>query len=228
METVLIAIILLAAGLALGVVLGIRRRPRPGAAPTIHSTVQSVRSIGQLSAYKIFTKEIVTQTDHSWGEIGKRYLSWVLSRKKMAMIFEFAIDLKYDLRSADFAIHESAPGDFVITMPPPTCDVQIRNIYFYDEQGAKLLPWLLPDLLNSFLPTGFSEEDKNRLVSAARAHAEQQALKLIENYEPDVQGSAETTLRAICRSLGASNARFEFLRKVERDLSVVYPEKISA
>ena len=228
MESVLIALILLIAGVVLGVVLGIKRRPRTTTAATIHSTVQSVRSIGQLSAYKIFTKEIVTQTDHSWGEIGKRYLSWVLSRKKMAMIFEFAIDLRYDLKSPSFEIQESAPHHFIITMPPPTCDVQIRNIYFYDEQGAKLLPWLLPDLLNSFLPTGFSEEDKNRLVSAARAHAEEQALKLIDNYEPDVQGSAETTLRAICRSLGAPNTKFEFLRNVERDMSVVYPEKLSA
>ncbi|MFA7644893.1 MAG: hypothetical protein WCX92_06845, partial [Thermovirgaceae bacterium] len=81
---------------------------RPGSSrgreTTIHSSIQQLKSIGQLSVFKVLTKEIVTEVDHSWGEIGKKYFSWILSNRKMAMIFEFVIDFRYDLRSPDFQI----------------------------------------------------------------------------------------------------------------------------
>ena len=82
------------AGVVLAVVVGLvlffwlrKKKARPAKETRIFSSIERLRAIGQLSAYKVMTKEIVTETDHSWGEIGARYLSWVLSNKKMAMIF---------------------------------------------------------------------------------------------------------------------------------------------
>ncbi len=201
---------------------GYRMRARPGTLISIHSTLEQIREIGHLSVFKVFTKEIVTESKHDWGDIGSRYFSWILTTKKMAMVFEFQIDFRYDLRSPLFRIHEAERGKFVVSMPPCIYEVTLLNVQFYDEQQPRLLPWLLPDLLNGFFSRGFTERDKNELVSAAKRQAEAQARAIIDDFLTNVEGSATTTLRAICRSLGAREVRFEFTREVEPQVSVAY------
>lgn len=194
----------------------------------IFSSIEQLKAIGQLSVYKVLTKEIVTETDHTWGEFGNRYLGWVLSGKKMAMIFEFEIDFRYNLQSPKFEIDEKGPGRYSVQMPPCDYEVNIRDIRFYDEQGSKLLPWLLPDLLNGFLSGGFSEENKNKLVDAAKGHAEKQALELINNIQSEVQKSAKTTLESISRAFGATEIDFRFSTQEATQVSVEVSDKIAS
>jgi len=194
----------------------------------IFSSIEQLKAIGQLSVYKVLTKEIVTETDHTWGEIGTRYLSWVLSGKKMAMIFEFEIDFRYNLQSPRFEIQEKGMNAYTISMPPCDYEVNIRDIRFYDEQGSKLLPWLLPDLLNGFISGGFSEEDKNKLVDAAKRHARNQALELINNIQSEVQKSAKSTLESISRAFGATHLDFEFSSLHAENVEVEVSEKIAS
>jgi len=217
------AVLALAGVLAVRLILR-RRRGGSGAAITIHSSIQHMRSIGQLSVFKVITKEIVTETDHSWGSFGMKYLNWVMSGKKMAMIFEFEIDFRYDLRRPEFGIDADGTDAFTIRMPPCVFEAHIRDIRFYDEQKSKFLPWLLPDLLNGFLQLGFSEADKNKLVDAAKGHARQQAMELIMNLQSEVQASAKTTLQSISRAFGATSVRFEFLPQgtIELDVNVAH------
>ena len=205
-----------------------RLKKKPGGEVRVFSSIEQLRSIGQLSVYKVLTKEIVTETDHSWGEVGSRYLSWVLSNKKMAMIFEFAIDFRYNLQSPTFEISETGEDRYAITMPPCEYEVNIRDIRFYDEQGAKLFPWLLPDLLNGFLGGGFSEEDKNKLVDAAKNHAEKQALELINNIQSEVQKSAKSTLESISQAFGATHMDFTFTSRAATELDIAISEKIAS
>ena len=194
----------------------------------VFSSIEQLRAIGQLSVYKVMTKEIVTETDHTWGEFGTRYLTWMLSKKKMAMIFEFAIDFRYNLQSPLFEIIETGESSYSIKMPPCDYEVNIRDIRFYDEQGSKFLPWLLPDLLNGFLNNGFSEEDKNKLVDAAKGHAEKQAFELINNIQSDVQKSATTTLESISHAFGVENIDFRFSAQIATELKVAVSEKLAA
>ena len=222
-------------GIVVAVVLGLvffvwlkRKKSGPAKETRIFSSIERLRAIGHLSVYKVMTKEIVTETDHSWGEIGARYLSWVLSNKKMAMIFEFVIDFRYNLQSPQFEISETGPSSYAISMPPCDYEVHIRDIRFYDEQGAKLFPWLLPDLLNGFLGNGFSEEDKNKLVNAAKNHAEKQALELINNIQSEVQKSAKSTLESISRAFGATNVEFKFNSKPATEVEVEVSDKIAS
>jgi hypothetical protein len=224
----LLALLLMLAG---GLVVWLVMRGRGGSSAreqTIYSTIQQLRSIGQLSVFKAVTKEIVTETDHSWGSFGKKYLSWVLSNKKMAMIFEFEIDFRYDLRRAEFQIVETGEAAYQLTLPPCMYEVHIRDIHFYDEQGSKFMPWLVPDLLNSFLGVGFSEEDKNNLVRSAKSHAEKEARKLIDSLQNEVQSSARAVLQSIGKAFGAQSMDFEFMREAQPDLSVAYPQKEAA
>jgi len=203
---VLLVLVLLIAGLAF---LLLRSRSR-GDTVSIQSNLEGLRSIGELSVFKAFTKEIVTEVDHSWGDFGRKYLDWIYSSKKMAMIFEFEIDFRYNLRHNEFRVVKTAEDTFEMCMPPCNYDVNIRNIEFYDEQHSKLLPWLLPDLLNGFIGGRFTEEHRNKLVMAARAHAEEQARRLIANLAEDVEGSARQTLIALGKSFGAVNVELNF------------------
>jgi len=204
------------------------RRNKPAGQTRIFSSIERLRAIGQLSVYKVMTKEIVTETDHTWGEFGTRYLKWVLSSKKMAMIFEFVIDFRYNLQSPLFKIEEIGAATYSVTLPPCDYEVHIRDIRFYDEQGSKLLPWLLPDLLNGFLSDGFSEEDKNKLVNAAKGHAEKQALELINNMQSEVQKSARTTLESISRAFGAETVEFKFAEQSPAEVEVGVSDQLAA
>lgn len=221
----MIVMLVLAVGLW---VWGRTRRKKSAQEIGVFSSIEQLKAIGQLSVYKVLTKEIVTETDHTWGEVGNRYLSWVLSGKKMAMIFEFEIDFRYNLQSPLFEIAETGEGAYAVSMPPCDYEVNIRDIRFYDEQGSKLLPWLLPDLLNGFLSGGFSEEDKNKLVDAAKGHAEKQALELISNIQSEVQKSAKTTLESISRAFGAAQIDFRFSAQEATRVSVEVSEKIAS
>lgn len=224
----IIIILLLVLSASVAVFLVIRQLKRkPPLEITIHSSIQHLRSIGQLSVFKVITKEIVTETDHSWGEFGAKYLQWVLSKKKMAMIFEFAIDFRYDLRRPEFEIIGADDTSYIIKMPPCFYEAHIRDIQFYDEQGSRFLPWLLPDLLSGFLSNGFSEEHKNKLVAAAKAHAEQQARELIDSLQSEVQNSAKATLQSISKAFGAKNVAFEFSKQEDIDLSIGYAKKVA-
>ncbi|HMP73993.1 MAG TPA: DUF4230 domain-containing protein [Kiritimatiellia bacterium] len=218
--TTLLILLLIAVILALVAWIIKLQTRKPSSEVTIFSTIQQLKAIGHLSVFKAVTKEIVTETDHSWGDFGKRYLSWVLSNKKMAMIFDFEIDFRYDLRRPEFTITETSPGAFQITLPPCFYEVHIRDIRFYDEQGSKFMPWLLPDLVNSVFGTGFTEEQKNKLIGSAKNHAEMEARRLIDQLQTEVQSSARAVLQSLSRAFGATQTDFTFLKEDRPDLSV--------
>ena len=193
-----------------------------GPTVTVDSGLARIREIGHLSAFKVYTKEIVTETKHDWGDLGSRYLTWILSSKKMAMIFEFEIDCRYDLRSPDMTIEDVGDRTIVVKMPSCLYEVHLQNIRFYDEQHSRFLPWLLPDLVNTFFSTGFTEDDKNRLVAAAKNQAEVQARSLIHSFLPMAEDSAKRTLEAIFTSLGAREVIFDFARPDKPNVEVLY------
>jgi Protein of unknown function (DUF4230) len=212
----LCVMLLAGVGLGFGVSWWMRRSAKAvGARTEQRSELVELRAIGELSAFRVVTKDILTHTDHSFGDFGRRYLKWAFSQKKLAMVFEFEIDFRFDLRDPALKIETGVitpeGGRFAhLTLPPCTCNVLLRDLSFYDEQRAKLLPWLLPDLLNGFLPTGFSEADKNQLITSAREHAQSQALLLMERYRRDIEGSATQTLLPIMRALGARETSVRF------------------
>ncbi|TAG05987.1 MAG: DUF4230 domain-containing protein [Betaproteobacteria bacterium] len=179
-----------------------------------HVSLEGMRAVGELSVFKAITKEIVTETDYSFGEFGRKYLRWAFSQKKLAMIFEFQIDFRYDLRSPQFmierAIDEAGGPHTLLQLPPVRAEISVRSLRFYDEQRSKFMPWLLPDLLNGAFGPGFTEEDKNRLLEGACAHAQSHAHQLIEQLRPEVEASARATLLPLANSLGAVNPKLAF------------------
>ena len=186
-----------------------RRTKKSSRDMEIRSSIQDMKAIGELSVFKVITKEIVTESDHLLGNFGKKYMRWLLSNRKIAMIFEFTIDFRYNLRSEDFRIVQES-GQYVFYMPPCLNEISIRDVMFYDEQRSKLLPGLLPDIINEIFDAGFNEEDKNRFVGAARNEAEAQAKKMIRDIGSEVRQSAMQTLKSLARAFNISEIRFVF------------------
>ncbi len=203
--------LLIGLGLALAIGLVWRRGRAPRQATvTVHSSIEQMRSVGELVVYRLITKEIVTAADHTFGETGKRYMSWLISEKKMAMIFQFGIDFRYNLRSSDFKIEPRDGGGFRLKMPACHYTTSILDISFYDEQNSRLLPALIPDLLNRAFGAGFDETEKNRLKEEARSEADRLAQDMVESMQSDVQRSARQTLEAIARGFGVQDVKIEF------------------
>jgi hypothetical protein len=185
-------------------------------APTVASQITELRSVGELRVFKGVSKDILTHVDHSFGDFGKKYLSWAFTKKKLAMVFEFEMDFSYDLRSEGVTLRNEATQSgsiAIVTLPPCKVDVSIKDLRFYDEQRAKFLPWLLPDLVQGFFDGRFSEDDKNALISAAKNHALLQAKDLFERYKPQVEASAFITLNAVMKPLGADQIRIQFAQE---------------
>lgn len=222
-------------------------RARGKSAPrelVVRSSIDELRAIGELSVFKAVSKDLITHSDHTFGEFGRKYLSWAFTKKKLAMVFEFEMDFRYDLRSDQFRIEATGPSADVgprpgapqpppgarIDLPPCKVEVSIKDLAFYDEQRSRLLPWLLPDLLQGFFDGRFSEEDKNRLIGAARAHAMAQAQGLAERYRAQVERSAYTTLAMLVRPLGypAVEVRFAQRQELTTDVGSALAEALDA
>jgi len=208
-------LIYMSAGFCLALlILGIfrlkRRHKKSKRSGNIYSSIEEIRSVGELVVFKILTKEIVTADEHWLGEWGRKYLRWIISTKKMAMIFEFSIDFRYDLQSPDFLIKKEGDRTHRLVMPRCFYETYIKDIHFYDEQNAKLLPWLLPDLLNRAFGMNFDEKDKNRLKDEAKQQASNLAQGLVKKMRSEVQNSARKTLEVLAKGFGAERVIIDF------------------
>ncbi len=217
---VLLCMVLAAGGLLLW--RRLRRSEAGGGEVRVVTSIDELRSLGVLSVFKVVTKEIVTAKDHWAGAFGKKYLGWLMSAKKMAMIFEFDIDFRYDLHDPDFEILPEGAGRFTIKMPRCTYEIHIRDINFYDEQKARLLPWLLPDLVTAVFGTGFNEEDRNRLKEEAKDQAYSLAQDLVGKLRSEVQTSARQTMEALAKGFGAEGVQIIFKDWEPEQVGVAY------
>jgi len=188
---------------------GRRRRP---AAPSleIQHFVTSMRAVGELSVFRVMTKEVITASDHWLGEFGKKYLQWLLSSRRLTLIVEFDVDFRYDLDDPAFAIERRGDRDVRFVLPPCRHEVLIRDMRVHSEDNTELLPWLMPDLLNRFLAGGFSPEAKNRLIQETRHEATRFANGLVPKATAAAQASARRTLTSLAQGLGARQVECEF------------------
>ena len=186
-----------------------RRAPAP-ATITYESFVTSMKAVGELSVFRIMTKEVITASDHWFGEFGQKYLNWLLSSQRITLVIEFDVDFRYDLTDPGFRIEKRGEGSFVFKMPPCRHEVLIRDMRIHSEDKSELLPWLMPDLLGRFFTGGFSVEAKNKLINETRVQASRFAGDLVRKVTGESQRSAGRTLSMLAQGLGASRVDFDF------------------
>ena len=170
-------------------------------------------SIGELRVYRAYMKEIVTSVDHVWGDIGKKYFSWMLSEKKLAMVFEFEVDFVYNLLSKDFKVFDDING-VSIKMPRCKYDVKIKDFYFYDEQGTRLK--ILPEFLSSIFDGGVSEDEKNELVKMAIKQVEEISKKVAMDIQSDVDRTTKETINNLLLGFNKRIDSFNFYENIIR------------
>jgi hypothetical protein len=187
-----LALVTLAAGYVLrGVV-----SPGTGAgqAPTVATSVDFIREIGELHVLRASVKEIVTTA------VGEA--SWIKTPGKLAIICHFDIKYKYDLHKARIVAGGRGDGTryCVIRLPRHEFEVSTGEIRFYDDQDGT---WL-----------GFTQktppDEKTRVLEAARRQAEQQARVFLSDMGGDIQASARSTVTQIARAFGYTDVRVEF------------------
>ncbi len=188
---------------------GSTRRP---AAPdvTYESFITSMKAVGELSVFRIVTKEVITASDHWFGEFGKKYLNWLLSSQRITLVIEFDVDFRYDLTDPAFRVERRGEGAFHMTLPPCRHEVLIRDMRIHSEDRTELLPWLMPDLLGRFFTGGFSVEAKNKLITETRDQASRFAGDLVGRTTGEAQRSATSTLTMLAQGLGAWRVDFDF------------------
>ena len=200
-------------GSVIGFVLGFiwyQKKNKTKSNPVKFNVGSYLTRIGELRVYRAYMKEIVTSVDHVWGEIGKKYFSWMLSEKKLAMVFEFEVDFVYNLFSKDFKVEQNQSG-LSVTMPRCKYDVKIKDFYFYDEQGTRLK--ILPEFLSSIFDGGVSEDEKNELVKMAIQQVEEIAKKVAKNIQSDVDKTTRATINNLIMGFNEHIDSFQFNEK---------------
>ena len=200
-------------GSVIGFLLGFiwyQKKSKTKQSPVKFNVGSYLTRIGELRVYRAYMKEIVTSVDHVWGEIGKKYFSWMLSEKKLAMVFEFEVDFVYNLFSKDFKVEQNQ-GGLTVKMPRCKYDVKIKDFYFYDEQGTRLK--ILPEFLSSIFDGGVSEDEKNELVKMAIKQVEEIAKKVAKNIQSDVDKTTRATINNLIMGFNEHIDSFKFNEK---------------
>jgi len=188
-----------------------RKKSAPAPAVTVDSFITSMRSVGELSVYRVMTKEVITASDHWFGEFGKKYLHWLLSSQQITLVMEFDVDFRYDLTDPRFKVAAAAGDACRITMPPCRHEVLLRDMRIHSEDKPELLPWLMPDLVGRFFTGGFSVEAKNQLIAETRQESRRFAGELVRKVDAEARASAVRALEPLTRGLGFPQVEYDFL-----------------
>jgi hypothetical protein len=165
-----------------------------GRVPTVATSVDFIREIGELHVLRASVKEIVTSA------VGEA--TWLETPGKLAIICHFDIKYKYNLRKASIVAggREDGTRYCMIRLPRHEYEVSTGEIRFYDDQDGT---WL-----------GFTQktppDEKTRVLEAARRQAEQQAKVFLGDLEGEIQASARSTVTQIARAFGYADIRVEF------------------
>ena len=187
-----LAVAMLAAGFVLRGALG--TGAAPGGVPSVATSVDFIRDIGELHVLRASVKEIVTSN------VGEA--SWIRSPGKLAIICHFDIKYKYNLRKAQVVAGGRPDGTRYceVRLPRHEFEVSTGDIRFYDDQDGT---WL-----------GFTQktppDERTRALDAARRQAETQAQAFLGQMESEIQASARATVTQIAKAFGYSEIRVEF------------------
>ncbi len=175
------------------------------------SFVTSMRAVGELSVFRIMTKEVITASEHWFGEFGRKYLNWLLSERRITLVIEFDVDFRYDLHDPRFEIKRNGEDAFDLVLPPCQHEVFIRDMRIHSEDQTELLPLLIPEVVGRFFTGGFSVEAKNKLISETRQQTRGFAAELVVKATGEAQRSAGQTLSMLAQGLGATKVDLTFL-----------------
>jgi hypothetical protein len=170
--------------------------------------LEGLRRVGDLVVLRACWSIPAVGEDHIFGDVGKKFLSWLWSQNKTIMIFRFEIRFKYDLRDAkSVALAPGLPGVLDVTLGDPSYDISLSDVRFWHTEKGQLLDWLLPRAINIF-ESDMADQTRQKILDAAQESARREAEQHARQLAPDARHSAQIILGALGRSAGFSEVRF--------------------
>ncbi|HLF93763.1 MAG TPA: DUF4230 domain-containing protein [Planctomycetota bacterium] len=205
----------------LGVALFIARRKAGGGRATAMpgSALEGLRRVGELVVLRAYWSIPAIGEDHIFGEVGRKFLSWLWSQNKTIMIFRFEIRFKYDLRDpASVNVSPAEPGVLEVSLGKPSHEISLSDVRFFHTEKGQLLDWLLPRAVNIF-QSDMDDQTRQKILEAAQESARKEAEKHADQLGPEARQSAEAILAALARSAGFADVRWVEARAAERALT---------
>ena len=207
MEILIGALAAVCVGLGVALFLARKRGGGGQATALAGSALEGLRRVGELVVLRAYWSIPAVGEDHIFGEVGRKFLSWLWSQNKTIMIFRFEIRFKYNLRDPmSVAIAPGAPGALEVTLGKPSHEISLADVRFYHTEKGQLLDWLLPRAVNIF-QSDMDDQTRQKILEAAQESARKEAEKHAEGLGPEARLSAEAILSALARSAGFSGVR---------------------
>ena len=208
MMEILVGILIAVCAILAGALVFSRMKSRAGSGPTLASGgIEGLRRVGELVVLRAYWSIPAIGEDHIFGEVGKKFLSWLWSQNKTIMIFRFEIRFKYNLRDPlSVAVAAGAPGVLELTLGDPSHEINLADVRFYHTEKGQLLDWLLPRAINVF-QSDMADQTRQKILDAAQESARREAEQHAKQLSPDARLSAEAILTALARSAGFNEVK---------------------
>jgi hypothetical protein len=209
MAEIAVGVLLALCGVLGAMVLVLRSKSRKATVAALPGGgLEGIRRVGDLVVLRACWSIPAIGEDHIFGDVGKKFLSWLWSQNKTIMIFRFEIRFKYDLRDPkSAAVTAGAPGTLEVTLGEPTYDISLSDVRFWHTEKGQLLDWLLPRAINIF-QSDMADQTRQKILDAAQESARREAEQHAKQLAPDARAAAQTILGALGRSAGFSEVRF--------------------
>ena len=208
MMEILVGILIAVCAILAGALVFSRMKSRAGSGPTLASGgIEGLRRVGELVVLRAYWSIPAIGEDHIFGEVGKKFLSWLWSQNKTIMIFRFEIRFKYNLRDPlSVTVAAGAPGVLELTLGDPSHEINLADVRFYHTEKGQLLDWLLPRAINVF-QSDMADQTRQKILDAAQESARREAEQHAKQLSPDARLSAEAILTALARSAGFNEVK---------------------
>lgn len=164
--------------------------------------VEGLRRVGELVVLRAYWSIPAIGEDHVFGEVGRKFLTWLWSQNKTIMIFRFEIRFKYNLRDPQSVfVAAGAPGVLELALGTPSHEINLADVRFYHTEKGQLLDWLLPRAINIF-QSDMADQTRQKILDAAQESARREAEEHAKQLAPEARQSAEAILTALARSAG--------------------------
>lgn len=171
-----------------GLLVALKWRPRAGSM-SVHSSLERVRSMGELTVLSAYIKEVVTM------KVNEK--STFDTTGKIILICPYRLEFRYDLRKTKISRNDSST---TVILPPHKAEPIPGKIEFYDERKSAFM---------GFWPKDFNVDVRNQLVHEAGLQAIKQAGLMQEDLQEQVRHSVRSTLTPLFSALG--NAQVEYV-----------------
>lgn len=173
----------------------------------IHPVIERVKEIGELSFYRLYSKEIIIESrDILKGNRFAFLKKFFISKRMIILMIEFTADFKINLRDPNFLIiADYEASEVTFSLPPIQYSMNVKDIKFVDEKEAKILPFMLPEILSSQVKK--SVEERNELIEMGKEKIEKIIAEFLTIHKTEIEEVLKKTLKTLSQGFNYYNIK---------------------